>query len=397
MEFENKFDGIAYVKVTSAYPAGTLQKIQIAGICLYDISFLDAFTIRFSAKRRDIRRIYQICEKLGSKVEVEGWTGYIFYIVSLIKRPVFLAGILIWLFFALWLPTRILFVEVEGNATLPDAYILESASDCGIRMWASGRKVRSEQMKNALLSKIPSLHWAGVNTKGCVATIRVKEKSSTVTPVEKVAVTDIIAGCDAIVKEVTVHSGTALCQPGQAVKNGQALISCYRDNGQFLEFTGALGEVYGETKRKLTVITPAQVFKRTGIKGIRTNFRVIIGKKSINFCKDSGILDGTCVKMYKVKEVYLPGGFKLPIQFVTEQVIQYDIEPIALTNREFSWLHEYAQSYLQSSLVAGNVLSAQTALKQSGDVYYLTGTYDCHEMIADFEYKGITQNNGEDD
>ena len=241
------------------------------------------FTIQFSAKRKDIRSIARICEKRGDRIDIEGWTGYIFYILSLLKRPLFLAGLLCWLFLALWLPTRILFVSVLGADRISDTYILECAADCGIRMGASGKEVRSEQVKNALLSQIPTLQWAGVNTSGCVATIYVREKTPKDIVAPKVAITDILSIQDAIVKEIIVHEGTALCQPGQVVKKGQALISCYQDNGQVLQFTGARGEVFGETKRYLHATTPLYAYKRTRILSQSVKNHMVIGKNPIFF------------------------------------------------------------------------------------------------------------------
>ena len=272
MQFMDKFDGIAYIKVTSAYPAGALQKIQDNGICIYDVTAPDTFTIRFYTRRKDIRAITRICEKRGDRIDIEGWTGYIFYIFRLIKRPVFLAGLLCWFFLALWLPTKILFVTVSGADSLSESFILECAAECGIRMGATGKEVRSEQVKNALLSKIPALRWAGVNTSGCVATISVSERSEEDTSTPQISITDIVSCQDAIVSEITVYAGTALCKPGQAVKKGQALISCCRDNGQILEFSGARGEVYGKTNRQIKAITPLQAYKRTRILSKTENF-----------------------------------------------------------------------------------------------------------------------------
>ena len=369
--------------------------MQAAEISIYDITAPDPFTIRFSANRKDLTAIIQICEKRGDRIDVEGVTGYIYTALRILKRPVFLAGFCVWLFLALWLPTKILFVNVSGADTLPENYILECAADCGIRMGATGKDVRSEKMKNALLAKIPDLQWAGVNTNGCIATINVSEKVIEDSSSPNIALTDILSSQDAIVCEITVQAGTALCQTGQAVKKGQALISCYRDNGQFLEFTGAGGEVYGETKRVLQAVTPLQVHKKKEILSAEKNFYVIIGKKPIKFQKHSGILDGSCVKMYEVKECVLPGGFALPIWLVTEYITTYALEPVTLTDTDCSWLTNYTQSYLESNLIAGNIQSTNIVTDLTNYTYSVLGTYHCREMIADFEHKGFTNKNGE--
>ncbi len=393
----DKFDGLAYLKITSADPAGVLQKIQQTGVCIYDVVSLDAFSIQFTASRKDIRTIIKLCEKRGDRVDIEGITGLICYMRNILRRPLILVGVLVWLCLALWLPTRILFVRVSGAERLTDTYILECAADCGIQMGASSKDVRSESVKNALLSKIPELGWAGVNTAGCVATVCVQEKNTENKATDQISLSDILAMQDAVVREIIVHSGTPLCQPGQAVKRGQALISSYRDNGQILEFTGASGEVYGDTKRNIQANALLKGYKRTRIISTSKNFYVIIGKKTINFNKDSGILDGSCVKMYEVKECVLPGGFALPVSFVTETITLYETEQITFSAEDCVWLKAYTRNYLENEMIAGSILSESITEDFTEEVYLIRGVYNCREMIADYEYKGITDKYGEND
>lgn len=389
-----KVDGIAILRVTSAYTAGALQKIQDAGISIYDVTVADPFTICFCAKRRDVATIKKICQKRGDRIDVEGWTGHVYYLIGLLKRPIFLAGIFCWLFLALWLPTKILFINVMGAENISEAYILECAAKCGIHMGATGKEVRSEQVKNALLSCMPDLQWAGVNTTGCVATIYVREKTAEGASSPKTSITDILSTQDGIISDITVYSGTALCKPGQAVKRGQALISCYTDNGQILAFTGARGEVYAETKRQIRAITLLNAYKRTHILSETENFYVVIGKNPIKFQKDSGILGDGCVKMYDIKECLLPGGFALPVTIIKETVTEYALEPVTLTEEDCIWLEGYTEAYLSANLISGTILSAQTKTSQTDSLLYLLGTYDCREMIADYECKGIIVEDG---
>ena len=89
---------------------------------------------------------------------------------------VLIIGLMLLLFFSVWLPSRVLFIEIQGNDTLSAQSILEEAKDCGIIMGASRRFVRSQQVKNTLLDKLPQLQWAGVETIGCVAVITVRER-----------------------------------------------------------------------------------------------------------------------------------------------------------------------------------------------------------------------------
>ncbi len=396
MQIWDKIAGTAKLKVTSADPTGTLRRIQKAGIRIYDVSYIDYLSIHFTIKRKDLSNTLKICERAGDSATIGTVNGLASYIGGLLKRPVIVLSFILWLALALWLPTRILFVTVQGENTLNVNYVLEQAAECGIRMGARGKEVRSERVKNALLSKIPTLRWVGVNTNGCIATISVNEKYIQNEKKPKVSLTDLVSTRDAIIKEITVQSGSALCTIGQAVSEGQALISCYRDKGEMLEFTGALGEIYGETKHHVQAVTPVQAYRRAEILSESQKSYIIIGKNPIFFWKDSGISDVSCVKMYDVRECKLPGGFALPIWLVTEHTTTYAVEPILLKEADCAWLYDYAQNYLQANLTAGSILSADTVGSYTNETYSVLGEYDCREMIVDYKYKGITQNNGED-
>ena len=140
---------------------------------------------------------------------------------------------------------------------------MESAARTGLTFGTSARKLRSEHIKNALLSELDQLQWLGVNTYGCVAVIRVLERESQPPQELLPPVTSIVASVDGIVASVTVTSGNALCKPGDAVTAGQLLISCYADLGICQKGTQAKGQIMGLTERHLTVVTPV-VYENRG-------------------------------------------------------------------------------------------------------------------------------------
>lgn len=384
MNVWNSMTGMVELSVTSAYPTGSLQAITDLNVCVFDVKIIDAFTVSMRVQRKDISKIRALCKKRGERLEISGLLGAFYYLLSLVKRPVLILGISVWLVCTLYLPQKILFVQVSGNASIPDAYILEAAADCGILFGATGKDVRSESVKNALLSKIPQLQWAGVNTNGCVATICVREKSGLEPATPLISKFDLVAKENAIVRSVTVTKGTALCSQNQAVKKGDTLISPYRDTGLVLEHTGAQGEVYGDTKHQLQVLTPLQWSKRTEVVGTERKFSLIIGKKTINFNNDSGILEGSCVKMKEKWELKLPGGFSLPVMLVVQDVIYYNTEPVVLEQEDCIWLSDYADNYLKSNMVAGEILTSAHQLSADGQCAVFIGTYHCREMIAQF-------------
>jgi len=362
-------------------------------IKLQDVIYCDDLTLRVTVNQFEYKKLLEIAEKQGASVKVLRKTGIYWTCLSLLKRPVLLTFISFILALGLFLPSRILFITVEGNSTIPSKEILEAAADCGIAFGATRRQVRSEKMKNALLHKIPQLQWAGINTAGCTAVISVKEKTTQQDKTEPWKyVSSIVASRDGIIQSCTVYQGNPLCAVGQAVKAGQTLVSGYQDCGIVIKATQANAEIKALTFRELELISPLPTTIRGEKRVEKTNYSLRIGKKLIKFYKDSGNLDTTCGKIYLENYVQLPGGFELPIAIVRETYVYCaEAQDIQTTQDGADWLAEFAASYLQSTMIAGEILSAQTDSESTEGAYLLRGMYACMEMIGQIKYEQMIE------
>ena len=260
--------------------------------------------------------------------------------------------------------------------------IAEQAQLYGVRFGADRRDVRSERVKNGLLGAIPQLQWVGVTTQGCVAKIQVRERSQPEPIQQDYAVTSIVAIRDGVVQSCTVNRGTALCKVGQAVTKGQVLISGYTDCGLSIRANRAEGEIMAKTNRQISAVTADFQLTKGQIIREEKKFSLLIGKKRINFYKDSGILDTTCVKMYSENYMTLPGSFYLPVILLTEEWIYYDLTESETENAE-TVLLDFADRYLASQMIAGQILHRSEAV--DGNV--LEGEYACLEMIGQVRYE----------
>ena len=167
--------GTVTLELTSGSIEQSLAHLMKQGITLLNVRIRDELTASFQIDRRDFRSVRAITQRKGDRLSVIHRSGIYWNLKSLLRRPLVL-GMAVLLLFSLILPRVVLFVQVEGNDSVPTRKILEAAAESGIRLGAWGREVRSEKMKNALLSAIPELQWAGVNTYGSVAVITVRER-----------------------------------------------------------------------------------------------------------------------------------------------------------------------------------------------------------------------------
>ena len=386
----NFLAGTVEVEMTAAEPERALSTISQSGTALFGVRHEKELVCSFTIRRSDYARLAALCQKDGQSLAIVRKRGIFDSLAALRTRKMLIVGMGTLLFSAFFLPTRILFVRVEGNSRIPENRIIRAAEDSGICFGASRKNVRSEKVKNALLDAVPQLQWAGVNTSGCTAVISVRERAVSREEPESSGVSSIVADRDGYILSCTVTQGTAQVQPGQSVQNGQTLISGYTECGICIQATQAKGEIIAQTHRELTALAPVSCLQRTGSTGISRRLSLLLGKKRIFFWKGSGISDAGCGRMYKQYNFTLPGGFRLPIALCVDT---YQHSSLRDGNAEVSAFEEYARQYLKAQMVAGQILRETQRIVPNGDVLRLQGSYVCTEAIGKVKPEQIGETN----
>ncbi len=391
--FWNDLSGMIEIEVTSATAVDAMNAANMAGIQLSSVRVIDDLTFSCTVERRNVRALLQLLRRRGDNPRILRRTGLYWSLAGLRKRPVLVFGILFLIAFSLYLPTRVLFIAVEGNHTIQTTRILDEAENCGIRFGAARRSVRSEQMKNKLLGAIPDLEWAGINTYGCLAVISVRERTIENGENGKTGASSIVAERDGVVHSITATAGNPLCHVGQAVTAGQVLISGYTDCGLTIKAQRSVGEIMAYTSRDLTLITPQQSTRKGAIIRTQTKYSIIFGKKLINLSQDSGISDTSCDKIYEINYITLPGGFVLPAAVVAEHTTYRESSDQPREDAQ-QWMPAYAKDYIQKQMIAGQVLHTIQNYQTKDGLRILTSRYACLEMIGREQKEEIMINNG---
>ena len=375
--------GTACVQITSAEPLALMCTLAGEKYTLYDIGQNDPLTITVQILARDYRRFCDYLDKFGYQYSVIQKTGAYWFWPSIVNRGWLIGGLMLILIATVLIPTRIFFVKVAGAENLSEKYILEQAMTCGVTFGASRKQVRSEKIKNALLEAVPELQWAGINTSGCVATIQVREKNTAEEPENAMRIGNVIAERDGMIYSCTVEKGYPLCHVGQAVQKGQVLVSGYQDLGLFVTASPVKADIYALTQRTVCTITPTKYQTRINETKEFCKYNIQVGKNIIKLYKDSGIYDGSCVKMYEEYYISVPGGFYLPVAIVKEQVFYNDILDAQETDLKcFDWLNGCTESYIIQQMIAGQILHENTDVEMLGPVCVQYGKYACVEMIG---------------
>lgn len=395
MNFWTSISGMLEIKITSADPGQMLQAINQLGIPLFCISCPEELTVEMRILRSDLLPIQAECKKRGYTLKICRTLGLYWSVLGLLRRPVLVVGFVCLLFLILYLPSRVLFVRVEGNSEVPFRQIIEAAESCGIRFGASRRAVRSEKMKNALLEQIPKLQWAGVNTSGCTAVIQVREREDPKISISDIGFTSVVAVRDGVITSCVVTKGNSLCSVGQAVKRGQTLISPYTDCGISIRVTETEGEIFAETIRKIHAVTPSEYELQQTPGKARHSYSLVLGKKRINLWKDSGICTATCDRMYEEYYITLPGGFQLPVRLAVETEIPWKMGIWQRDSQNAAHsLESFVREYINGQMVSGEILQDTMIHRRETGRICLVGSFVCREMIGREISQKIGEKNG---
>lgn len=390
--------GTVQVEITSASPKHLLSAANDCGITLYEVVLTGELCIHAVLFRKDYQKLAQLVARRGEKISVLKRSGIYWSLAGLYKRPLLVTALIIYSILVFYLPTRIFFIRVEGNKSVTTWQILDTAQNYGLSFASPRREIRSEKIKNALLESLPQLQWAGVNTRGCVATITVLEKDEVPNENEPRGLGGIFASRDGVIRTMTVKKGNPVCNIGQAVQEGQLLVSGYTDCGLVVKAEVADAEIYAETSRNYETVAPTDYTYRDGDSEIKTRYSIIIGKKLINFFKSSRISDMTCVKMYKEYYLTLPGGFQLPAALIVETAISYPFsEKREAELEDFAWVEDDVNRYVRSQMLAGEITNAAVTQELRDNIYYQHGNYACYEMISQARIEEIKEDYGKTD
>lgn len=391
-------DRCLHVRIVTAEPEFLVSKLSAENIELSDIHFCDLLTVECKLYKRHFRKFRDILRKTGSTYTIVKREGLLWKTRSIGKRPIFLIGILVFLTGALIAPNRVYFIKITGNSRIPKKLILSEAEKSGIRFGTKASLIRSEEIKNQLLGRIPELQWVGITTSGSVATIHVLERDSENQQyVPNHDVSSIVAARDGVITQITVKKGNPLYSVGQSVKCGDVLVSGYTDCGIKIVAESADAEVFAHTLREIKVASPLRSMKRGSVKKVKTAYQLRIGKKVINLWNHSGISDATCVKMYLENYWTLPGGFQLPVSLIKVKYIIYDqLSECTINETDFQWLVQFARSYLNQQMISGTIQKEDLQWEISDDVCVLSGIYACNEMIGQVKYEENLEQNAED-
>ena len=313
------FHGLVPVTVRGANPERVLTLCAEQGIPCMRPQPVEDFVLCFVIYQKDraaVEKLSLRCGCVPTFGETRGFPRF-----RKILRPRRFALLLLAVTTALILFSSMFLweIDVSGNETISTGRILRSLEEIGFSEGKCWLGMKSEVLQNELLLKIPELAWVSFQIRGSRAEVIVTEAIPAPEIVDPEQPVSLIADTDGVIIQMTVLNGQPAVKRGDFVSSGQTLISSTAEDLQGeVRPLHAMGSVRARTWWELTAAAPSAMQKKTPAGETKTRWALLIGKKRLNFYKNSSISDGECDTIYKMYDLAIPGVFRLPVSLIRE-------------------------------------------------------------------------------
>jgi similar to stage IV sporulation protein len=318
--------GRAECRVTGVNPALFLNRCAAAGLRVDAAEPENDMCLRVVLPLRELKKARRLALRSQCELSPLRETGAEILARRLLRRWVPVSCLLALLLLLAWSRLFIWEIEVRGNETVSTGAIRGALLDCGVGIGTYWPDLVSDNLRSRLLIRLPRLAWATVNIHGSRAEVIVRERVPKPELFDEKAAVDLVAERTGFVTEVRALNGTAVVHRGSAVMPGDVLISGGADGA----FSGqkavhAVGSVTAETYYTLMAAAPATETVRGQTETVRTRWALLIGKKRVNFYRNSSFCPRNCDKINSIWECKIEGLFTLPVAVVRERFMPWEI------------------------------------------------------------------------
>ena len=371
------------VRMTGASPQWSLNALSTRRVAFREPVRCDDFTVELTILGRDLAQARAAAQRSMCEMEVIKSGGFRQTFSGLLRRwylPVLLA---LAVAAALIVPKFVLFYEVVGNESVPEALILRELEELGIGFGVYGPSIKPQWVKNHMLCRIPKLQWLTITQNGCCARVVVRERPEPEPVNDRRTPRNVVASRAGVLTSVTVLEGNALCKAGDVVQEGQLLVSAYTDWEYKVQVSGALAEIYARTWRRGCTVLPAETLKKETNGKSSTAVSLVIGRKRVNIFGNSGIPAGNCDKMTTYRTLTLPGGYSFPVTLEITRISGYDTHSGPVDE---AWARQIMErctlDAAEADMIAGEICAQKFHMERDGGQLRLYSVLECEEMIA---------------
>ena len=373
---------LGYVKFSysGGFKENFINDCYNSGIDLKNIR-LSGEELTAEARIKTYKTLHKIAFTHGGAVKVYKRKGFPFIFSSLNNRWGFFAGFVYFVFFISFMGGFVWNITVTGNNRVTEVKIVDYLAKNGFKIGTRWADIDKERLEISIMSDFEDVAWISINKIGSTASVEINE---TVAKPEMTGnnITNVKATKDGVIVRVLTLGGWAEVQEGDAVIEGDLLISGVRESevDKKNHYAHAHGNVFAQVDSDISLnisrkqnknnYTYSKDYKSLSVFGIQIPLYIK---------KDSGEAEVSVDKMYLVINSY-----RLPFGIITETSDYYLTETDVLSDEA---LEELARSELEKKkeqeLKDCEILTESIDVEMNENDCVITGHYSYIQDIGE--------------
>ncbi len=321
-------------------------------------------------------------KRSGCKVRILEKRGLPFLIKKWNKRKILIFGALSFLIIIGILNSFIWTLRIDGNEKITDEEIKIIANYCGLHQGVLKYKVDEKKFSENALRCEPRLSWIWPEIRGSVLYIHVREKATHENPIDVKEPADVIAKRSARINSITVKRGFSLVSEGDIVKEGQVLISSYKEGFTPVHAMGeVLASFWSEMEKEVT--NEKKVVTYTGRE--KEYYSVKVGSFGMSFRFSGKAPFESFEKEHEEKELKLFSEIPLPVTFGKTKYKETKVDLIKIPMDEAvrdacgEMEEEFIKNLDKNVEIKDKILKTEALSEEKTKV---TLVFECQEDIA---------------
>lgn len=167
-----------------------------------------------------------IVRKTGTKVVVLERYGLPFFLPKLLKRKVFVGGLLLAVAFWMWSSLFIWDIELSGNYRITEDMFTAFLNENQVTVGMKKNSLDIEALEKEIRRQFPEITWASAKLEGTRLQIAIKENDAPILVAQEEEETgkDLVSQYDGTIVSMIVRSGVPKAAVGDTVEKGAVLV-----------------------------------------------------------------------------------------------------------------------------------------------------------------------------
>lgn len=282
----------------------------------------------------------------------------------------------------LLLSSHVWCIDITGNSRIPSDKIEAALRSSGVVPGTPKSRVDSGALAQKLMLTFPEIRWMSVNTQACRLEISLREKEDRPEIQNQSGVCNLKATRTGQVISLHVYEGTAVVQKGDAVLEGQLLVSAIvKTKSGDVMLRHASAEVIAETTHTFSAEVPLQQTKElpTGKTAVRRSLNLLGARLPLTL---GGKPKGDWKAAGRKTDVIVFGTL-LPLSIYEENLTEMRASDVSLTEEQAkAQADENIAVQEKEILKNAKILSVQMQGTVKDGTLFQTAEVRCEENIV---------------